>query len=171
MTVKRVLPSMRALALLLAVATLAAACAPATGRQSSAPIRAGNTPIVAKGGETIHVRVDYSLEAFGLQESDLTPAIWVPSGYSSEMGDVTAYFGLNNVQGATGWNISLSQVLVERISTRMESFGTSTTRYELWAEIRVGIPEEPIPGVYRVRGTLQARGGATRPLAFSVEVR
>ncbi len=158
-------------ALVAALALLVSACAPAAGRQSSAPIRVGSSPVAAAGGETIYVRVDYSMDAFNLKESDLNAALWVPSGYASERGDITSSFSLRDVQGATGWDIALTAMRVQRITTRVESFGSETVRYEVWAELRVSIPPEPIPGVYRVRGTLHARGGVTQPLAFSVEVR
>lgn len=148
-----------------------AACAPAAGSQGSTAIRAGRTPVVAAGGQTLFVRVDYALEDFGLRVGDLTPALWVPSGYASARGDVTPNFALNNVQGATGWNITLSQMKIERITQQAVSFGTENTFYELWAEVRVIIPENPIPGVYRVRGTIQARGAGNQPMQFSVEIK
>jgi len=34
----------------------------------------------------------------------------------------------------------------------------------------VRVAEDAIPGVYRVRGTLQARGGATKQIEFRVDV-
>lgn len=148
-----------------------AACAPAAGSQGSTAIRAGRTPVPASGGQTIYVRVDYSLDDFRLNEGDLVPALWVPSGHSSARGDVSPSFALHDVQGASGWDISLSQMKIERITQRAVSFGTESTFYELWAEVRVIIPADPIPGVYRVRGTIQARGGVSRPMQFSVEIR
>ncbi len=153
----------------LLLALLLAACAPAAGG-SGAPVRAGTDPIPAERGGTIVVRIDSSLDAFGLATRDLTPSLWIPSGFASETGDVGTSFGLVDVDVADGWEVDLRGVKVERRTTTDVSFGTSSTTYELWAEVRVRVPEDAIPGVYRVRGTLQARGGGTQPVAFRVDV-
>jgi len=147
-----------------------AACAPATGSQGSTPVRAGDQPIRAQRGQTVFVRVDYTLDEFGVKEEDLRSAMWVPSGYASETGDVTVYFSLHDVQGATGWQIDLSRFRLQRSTVTNTSFGTTSVVRDAWAEIRVMVPEDAIAGVYRVRGTIEARGGTRRPMAFRIEV-
>ncbi len=153
-----------------ATALLLAACAPAAGVQSSAPVRVGTSAIPAKVGQTLYVRVDYSLGDFRLDESDLRATMWVPSGYNSEVGDVSMYFGLLDVQGATGWQIGLSRMRLQRTTVTSQSFGTTSVLRDLWAEIKVAVPNDAIPGVYRVRGTIEARGGATQPVTFRIDV-
>ena len=156
---------------LAAVLTLAlAACAPATGGQSSAAVRAGDQPIRVQRGQTVFVRIDYTLDEFGVKEEDLRSAMWVPSGYASETGDVTVYFSLHDVQGASGWQIDLSRFRLKRSTVTNTSFDTTSVVRETWAEIRVMVPEDAIGGVYRVRGSIEARGGKSRPLAFRIEV-
>ena len=76
-----------------------------------------------------------------------------------------------SVQGATGWQIELSRMRLERTTVTNQSFGTTSVLRETWAEIKVVIPEEAIAGVYRVRGTIEARGGASRPVEFRIDVR
>ncbi len=97
--------------------------------------------------------------------------MWVPSGYQSEVGDVTSYFGLHDVRGATGWQIELARMRLERSTVTEASSGASSQIRDLWAEIRVVVPEDAIAGIYRVRGEIQARGGQTQPVTFSIEVR
>lgn len=159
-----------AAALLALAALLLAACAPATGSQSSVAVSASSGPIRAQTGQTLFVRQDYNLTDFRLQESDLNAAMWVPSGYNSEVGDVSIYFSLRDVQGASGWQIELSRMRLQRTTVTNPSFGTSSVVRDMWVEIRVVVPADAIPGVYRVRGTIEARGGATRPVEFRVEV-
>lgn len=154
-----------------AATLLLAACAPAAGSQSSVPVRAGTEPIPADKGQTVFVRVDFTLDEFDMDESDMGAALWVPSGYASAVGDVTSYFSLRDVQGATGWQISLSRMRLERSTVTNQSFGSSTTTRELWAELRLKVPEDAIPGVYRVRANVQARSGVSRPLTVRLDVR
>lgn len=158
-------------ALFFAVAALLlVACAPATGGQSSAPVRVGASAVPAKVGQTLYVRVDYSLGDFRLDESDLGATMWVPAGYNSEVGDVSMYFGLRDVQGASGWQIGLSRMRLQRTTVTSQSFGTTSVLRDLWAEVKVVVPDDAIPGVYRVRGTIEARGGATQPVTFRIDV-
>src|SRR5690554_3234728 len=160
-------PRVAPIALLLLA--LLAACAPAAG-SSGRPIDASAGPAPAARGADLLVRVDLSLADFGLTERDLTPSLWVPSGFASEVGDVSAYFGLHDVTLPPGWSIDLSQVKAERRSSTRASTGASSVSYSLWAEVLVRVAEDAIPGVYRVRGTLQARGGATKQIGFRVDV-
>lgn len=147
----------------LAALLLLSACAPVAG-QSGAPLNVDAGPVAVTAGQTVFVRVDTSLAAFGLKPNDVTPALWVPSSYDADKGNVGAYFGLNDVQVAAGWQAKLSEVTLERSSR------SGSTTYSMWAVIRLSVPDDAIAGVYRVRGTLQARGGATQPVAFQVSV-
>lgn len=161
---------MFALSLLAVAGLLLAACAPAAGSRSSVAVPAGASAIPVAAGATLFVRVDYALEEFGISTDDMRAAIWVPSGFASEIGDATSYFSLHDVQGASGWQIDLSRMLVERTTVTNQAFGTTTTTTDLWAEIRVQVPADAIAGVYRVRGTIEARGGGTRPVQFRLDV-
>lgn len=154
----------------LVAALVLTACAPAAGSSAATAVPAGSGPIPAAPGQTVFVRVDYTLQGFGLEEGDLRPNMWVPSGYASEVGDVTSSFALHDVQGATGWQIGLARMRLERTVERTASNGTTSRILDLWAEIRVQVPEDAIPGVYRVRGTIQSRGGVTQPVVFQVDV-
>ncbi|SRR5690554_184713 len=164
-------PVVAAASLLFVAAVLLSACAPAAGSQSSVAIPAADGPITAERGQTLYVRLDYTLAGFGLNETDLRPPMWVPSGYASEVGDVTSHFGLHDLRGATGWQIELSRMRLERSTVTSASSGATSTIRDLWAEVRVVVPEDAIAGIYRVRGEIQARGGRTQPATFSIEVR
>lgn len=161
----------RPLLLLVALGLVLAACAPATGRQASQPVVVGAEPIAAEAGETLYVRVDYDHAAFDLKPGDLRPALWVPAGYASERGDVAPYFGLRDLNVGQGWKVTLSRMMVERKSVSNISGSSTTTEHSLWAEVKVEIPEDAIAGQYRVRGTLQARGGRAQTLQFRLDVR
>lgn len=151
---------------------LLAACAPTTaGRASSSPITVGTEPVPVRQGETVYLRLDYGLDDFDLEPNSLTPALWVPSGYSSEVGEVTTYFALDDVDVAEGWTVELLQAKLERrVTVTSASFNTTSTSRSLWAVLEVSVPDDIVPGVYRVRGTLRARGGGNQPVAFRLDV-
>lgn len=149
-----------------------AACAPAAlGGSASNPFPAtGGAPKVS-AGSTVYVRLEHSLAELGLQPRDLRPALWVPSGYDSEVGDVTPDFALAAERVPEGWVFRLSVVRVERSSERGSgAFDSPRTVYALWAVYEVSAPADAIPGPYRFRGVLRARGGREVPVRLDVEV-
>ncbi len=156
---------------LLALALLVAACAPAAGGSSGAAIRAGSEAIPVQRGQTVFVRVDSSLAAFGITEQDLRATTWVPTGVRSQVGDVTSQFGLRDVEGATGWQIDLSRMRVERSTVNNPVNATTSHVVDLWAELRVEVPADAIAGVYRVRAVLEMRGGGRQSVTFRLDVR
>ena len=156
---------------LLALALLVAACAPAAGSSSGAAIRAGSEAIVVQRGQTVYVRVDSSLTAFGITEQDLNVRTWVPTGVRSQVGDVTLQFGLRDVEGATGWQIDLSRMRIERSIDNNPVQGTTSSIVDLWAELKVEVPVDAIAGVYRVRAVLEMRGGGQQSVTFRLDVR
>lgn len=166
---------MRKLALTFAVAALLgalSACAPsALGGSATNPFpAAGGTPTL-RAGETIFVRLDHSLNDLGIAPRDLRPALWVPSGYDSEVGDVTSQFGLAPDRVPDGWTFDLRMARVERSSERGSGASdASRTVYALWGVYEVTAPEGAIPGPYRLRGGLRARGGNEVPVRIDVEV-
>lgn len=166
---------MRRLAILTAAACLLAAlgaCAPAAlGSSAGNPYpAAAGTPSLRRG-ETVYLRLDHSLADLGLRPSDLRPALWVPSGYDSEMGDVTPQFGLDVSSAPQGWTFRLSLVRAERSSERGSgAFDSPRTVYALWSVYEVTAPPDALPGPYRFRGTLNARDGGAVPVRFDVEV-
>ena len=166
---------MRRLAILTAAACLLAAlgaCAPAAlGSSAGNPYpAAAGTPSLRRG-ETVNLRLDHSLADLGLRPSDLRPALWVPSGYDSEVGDVTPDFALAAERVPEGWVFRLSVVRVERSSERGSgAFDSPRTVYALWAVYEVSAPADAIPGPYRFRGVLRARGGREVPVRLDVEV-
>jgi len=165
---RRLLLWAAAAAALLAVA----ACAPAAlGGSASNPFPAtGGAPKVS-AGSTVYVRLEHSLAELGLQPRDLRPALWVPSGYDSEMGDVTPQFGLDVSSAPQGWTFRLSLVRAERSSERGSgAFDSPRTVYALWSVYEVTAPPDALPGPYRFRGTLNARDGGAVPVRFDVEV-
>jgi hypothetical protein len=159
--------------LLAAVATLAllvSACAPsATGSTPNAPVPASAGELSVKRGETIYVRVDYQLTDFGLAPADLRASLWIPSGYDSEVGDVSNQFGLVEPRVADGWQFELLQVRAERSSVRGSgAFDANRTAYSLWAVYRITAADDAIPGPYRLRGTLNARGAGSQSVSLTV---
>lgn len=156
-----------------ALAVLVSACAPAaTGSAANTPLPARAGDLSVKRGETVYVRVDYQLTDFGIKPADLRASLWVPSGYDSEVGDVSTQFGLVDTRIADGWTFTLSQMRAERESTRGSgAFDASRTEYSLWAIFRIDAPPGAIPGPYRLRGTLNARGGGSQSVALTVEAR
>lgn len=157
---------------MLALSLLVSACAPgATGSTANVPLLASAGGLSVAPGSTIYVRVDYLLTDFGLNPTDLRASLWVPSGYDSEVGDVTTQFGLVDVRVADGWRFSLLQMRAERRSVRGSgAFDASRTAYSLYAVFRVDAAPDAIPGPYRLRGTLNARGGGTQSVMVQVEV-
>ncbi|HET8986611.1 MAG TPA: hypothetical protein VFN03_12725 [Trueperaceae bacterium] len=160
--------------LLAAVATLAllvSGCAPsATGSAANTPLLASAGDLTVKRGETIYVRVDYQLTDFGLVPGDLRASLWIPSGYDSEVGDVSNQFGLVEPRVADGWQFGLLQMRAERKSVRGSgAFDASRTVYSLWAVYRIDAPLEAIPGPYRLRGALNARGAGSQSVSVTVE--
>lgn len=165
----------RLLASLVAVASLflLAACAPAAlGTSSGNPFPAAAGSASVKRGETIYVRIDFPLAGFDLAPSGLRPAMWVPSGYDSEIGDVTGQFSLGELRIAEGWQLRLLLMRAERSSERGSgAFDADRTVYSMWAVFEVTAPEEAIPGPYRLRGTLRERGGGEQSVSFMVELK
>lgn len=159
------------LAGVLALAALVSACAPsATGSAANVPLLASAGDLAVKGGSTIYVRVDYLLSDFGLEPRDLRASLWVPSGYDSEVGDVTSQFGLIDTRVADGWAFALLQMRAERESVRGSGASDAgRTRYSLYAVYRIDAAPGAIPGPYRLRGTLNARGAGSQSVALTVE--
>lgn len=157
---------------LAATVVLLVGCAPsAAGTSGSAPVVVGAASVPVEQGKTYFLRFDLALEQFKLTPRDLQVSLWVPSGYASDDGDASSMFGLNGASVADGWTVDLQQVKVRRSTIApTKSFGTSTTAYAMWAVVRVQVPDGIIPGPYRFRGTLQARSGATVPLAATLQV-
>lgn len=165
----------RWLAALAALLLLAAGCAPTTaGTSSSAPLVVGvggDTGAPVPQGGTYYLRFDLSLEQFGLAPRDLQAALWVPSGYASDVGDVTSMFGLNDIRAAENWTVELVQVKAQRRTvTTSASFNQTRVDYSLWAVVKAVVPSGIVPGPYRVRGTLQVRSGATAPLSATLNI-
>lgn len=158
------------LAVGVAFATLMTACAPgATGSAANTPLLASAGGLSVKRGETIYVRVDYQLADFGMNPSDLQASLWVPSGYDSEVGDVSRQFGLVDVRSADGWDFTLLQMRAERESLRGSgAFDASRTEFTLWAVFRIDAAPDAIPGPYRLRGTLNARGAGSQSVSLTV---
>ena len=158
-------------ALSVAAALLLASCAPTTaGSQAGAPIKVGEAPVPVQQGSTVYLRVDYSLAGFGLKFGDLSPPLWIPSGYSSEVGNVEGSFALTDLNAAEGWTVDLAQMKLERTVSVSTSSDSSSTVTALWAVVKIAVPNEIVPGVYRVRGTIQARSGGSQPLALLLDV-
>lgn len=153
------------------LALLVTACAPtATGSAANTPLLAGAGDLAVKRGSTVYVRVDYQLSDFGLKPSDLRASLWVPSGYDSEVGDVTSQFGLVDLRIADGWQFSLLQMRAERASVRGSgAFDAGRTEFSLWAVYRIDAAPAAIPGPYRMRGTLNARGAGSQGVSLTVE--
>ena len=162
----------RSFAFVIAVALLLVACAPgAVGTSSGNPFPASAGSPTVKRGESVYVRVDYPMARLDLAPSDLRPAMWVPSGYDSEIGDVTGQFGLRDLRIAEGWEFELLQVRAERSSQRGSgAFDAPRTVYSLWAVYRIASPADAIPGPYRMRGVLSARGGGQQDVSIQVEL-
>lgn len=124
-----------------------------------------------KRGDTVYVRVEYPLASFGLEPADLRPAMWVPSGYDSEIGEVTGQFSLTDLRIADGWQLELLYMRAERSSERGSgAFDADRTVYSMWAVFAVTAPEEAIPGPYRLRGTLSTRAGGEQDVSLMVEL-
>lgn len=159
------------LSVALLVALLLTACAPAaSGSAANVPLLASSGTLTIKRGSTVYVRVDYQLTDFGMRPGDLNAALWVPSGYAAEVGDVSTQFGLVDQRVADGWRFTLTQVRAERESVRGSgAFDANRTVYSLYAVYRVDAPGDAIPGPYRLRGTLNARGAGSQSVSLTVE--
>lgn len=155
---------------LVALALAVAACAPATTSSSFTPIVVGGSSIRVEQGQTYYLRFDHSLAQFDLAPKDLEVSLWVPSGYNASRGDAASMFGLLDARVADGWQVTLSNVMVEQRNSTSASFNTTTTDYSLWSVVKVVVPQDIIPGPYRLRATLQVRAGKSVPLAATLDV-
>lgn len=161
------------LSALLGLAAVLVSCAPAAiGSSASNPYPASAGSASLERGGTVYVRVDYPLQRFELEPTDLAASMWVPSGYDSEIGDVSGQFTLADKRIADGWQFELLLMRAERSTERgTGAFDASRTVYSMWAVYEVTAPEEAIPGPYRMRGTVRARGGGEQDVSFLVELR
>lgn len=146
------------------VGLVLSACAPGAVGTTANPFVASEGGIYVKRGETLVVRVDYTVDQFGIDGRELSAAMWVPAGANAEIGDVSSSFWLSDVRIAQEWDMRLLQVRAERRSVG------SGVRYRLWALYEVSTSASSIPGDYRVRATLNARG-ATVPVSFTIDTR
>lgn len=153
--------SLAAGAALLALLVLVA-CAPGAAGTVGNPFRVTDGNPTARRGETIVVRVDYTVDQFGIDGRDLNAAMWVPAGANAEIGDVSGSFHLSDVRVASGWDLRLLQMRAERRSV------STGVRFRLWALFEVTTSSDSIPGDYRVRATLNSRDGGSVPVAFAV---
>ncbi len=169
---RRALAVPRLMSFVAVIVVALAACAPSVaGTSSSAPLVAGPAAIPVQQGNTYYLRFDLTLEQFELAPRDLQVALWVPSGYASDVGDASNMFALHDLRLAEGWTAQLLQVKAERSEvTTSASFNQSRVDYSLWAVIKVIVPDGIVPGPYRLRGTLQERSGKTVPLAATLQV-
>lgn len=152
------------LAVLAAMTFLLAACAPGAVGTVGNPFIASEGGIRVKRGDTIVVRVDYTVDQFGIDGRELSAAMWVPAGANAEIGDVSSSFWLSDVRVGQGWDLRLLQVRAERRSVG------GGVRYRLWGLYEVSTSADSIPGDYRVRAVLNTRG-ASAPVSFTVDTR
>jgi hypothetical protein len=146
-------------------------CAPAvSGTTPTQPIVVGDDMVSVRRGNVVYLRLEYALDDFDMESRDVRPVLWVPSGYASETGDVSSDFALRDVRVAEGWQVELHQMRADRRSVAGAPFESDRVEYELSALLRVSIPDGIVPGPYRVRGTLQARGGAAVSVSIRLDV-
>lgn len=157
----------------LALTLVVSACAPTTaGSAANAPLMASAGAAAVTPGSSVYVRVDYSLTDFGLKPADLRASLWVPSGYDSEVGDVSSQFGLVNLRVPDDWRFSLVNVRAERSTVAGSgAFDANRTVFSLMAVFRVDAPDDLIPGPYRFRADLQARGAGGQSVTINVDAR
>jgi len=164
---------LRTLAVLATVLTWwSAGCAPsAAGTSPSRPVVVTDQEISLQRGTTAYLRLDYALDDLDLTPNDLRPVLWVPSGFAAEAGDVSTDFALRDLRLAPGWDVTLHQVRVERRSVSAGGpYVKDRVDYTVMALLRVIVPDGIVPGPYRIRGTLQERGGGAVPLAIRLDV-
>lgn len=161
------------LGLVAVLALLVTACAPATaGSAANVPVMASAGPAIVTLGSSVYVRVDYSLTDFGLRPGDLRASLWVPGGYDSEIGDVSNQFGLVDLRVADDWRFSLVTVRAQRRTVAGSgAFDANRTEYSLMAVYRVDAPAGAVPGPYRFRAELRARGAGAQSVTINVDAR
>lgn len=155
---------LRGVALPAAVVLALSACAPGAVGTTGNPFVAAEGGIHVRRGEAVVVRVDFTVDQFGIDGRDLSAAMWVPAGANAEIGDVSSSFWLSEVRVAQEWELRLLQMRAER-----RSVGAGV-RYRLWGLFEVSTSPSSVPGDYRVRATLNARG-ASVPVSFTVDTR
>ena len=154
------------------LALVLTSCAPTvSGATPTQPIVVADDIVSVQRGTVVYLRLEYALEDFDMAPGDVRPVLWVPSGYASETGDVSSDFALHDVRSAEGWQVELHQMRADRRSVAGAPFESDSVKYTLSALLRVSIPDGIVPGPYRVRGTLQVRGGATVPVTMRLDVR
>lgn len=155
-----------------AAVLLLVSCAPTTaGTGANVPLLVTDGGLTVKRGTSLYVRINYVPTDFAMKPTDLRASLWVPSGYASDIGDVGAQFALVDTRIAEGWGLRLDLMRAERRSVRGSgAFDDPKTEYTLFAVFRVDAPAGAVPGPYRMRGSLTARGYGSQDVAFTVEV-
>src|SRR5690606_41974933 len=97
---------------------------------------------------------------------------WVPGGYDSEVGAVTNPVGLMDLSAAADWRSSLVAVRAQRRTVAGSgAFDANRTEYSLLAVYRVDAPAGAVPGPYRFRAELRARGAGAQRVTINVDAR
>jgi len=153
----------RTLVMLLALALLAAACAPTTAGGAGNPINLQRqTSATTLADSSVFVRTSYALEAFRLTTDDFASSFVLPMGTRGSTRRVTSDFELRDVRAPEGWSWRLETVMLETLAGRSP---------ELIATLRLSVPPGTRPGGQQVAVDLVSRTtGARQRVELVVQV-
>lgn len=164
---------MKRFSFVLCLPLLLAACAP-TIRGSSA-----RDPMVAQAGRQLereqgsesYLRIDYTLEEFGLRPSDLSGAFWIPEGVDEESANLSTRFSLRNVRVPAGWELELADIRAYRVTETRYGRETGTVTVRISPVLRLFVPADADLGESTVRAELFSRDGGSQRVDIPVRVR
>ncbi|MEX2536901.1 MAG: hypothetical protein WD273_14995 [Trueperaceae bacterium] len=161
------------IACLLCLSWLLSACAP-TIRGSGVRVPMVVEPgeqVTAEQGSEAYLRIDYSLEEFGLSASDLSGTFWIPQGVDQESANVVTRFDLRNARVPAGWDLELAEIRAHRTTETRYGQETGTVTLRISPVLRLQVPADADLGESTVRAELFSRGGESRPIEIPVRVR
>lgn len=152
---------------------LLAACAPTiNGSSARDPMLVDDSQqVVMEQGSEKFLRIDYSLEDFGLRPTDLSGAFWIPEGVDEESANMTTRFALRDVRVPAGWNLELADIRAHRVTETRYGRETGEVSLRISPVLRLHVPPDADLGESTVRGELFSRDGDSQAIEIPVRVR
>ncbi|HEX7002617.1 MAG TPA: hypothetical protein VF168_00310 [Trueperaceae bacterium] len=149
------------------------ACAPSIrGGSAGDPILAENAQqVVMEQGSEKFLRLDYTLEDFGLRRSDIAGAFWIPEGVDEESANMSTRFALTDVIVPAGWELELVDIRAYRTIETRYGRDTGEVTLRISPVLRLYVPADADLGESTVRAELDSRDGEALEIELPVRVR
>ena len=149
------------------------ACAPSVrGASAGDPSLVENAQqVVMEQDSERFLRIDYSLEDFGLRRADLAGAFWIPEGVNEESANMSTRFALRGVRVPAGWDLELTDIRVHRTTETRYGRDTGEVTLRISPVLRLFVPAGADLGESTVRAELHSREGESQEIEIPVRVR